>query len=318
MIAEKSKLKYSKILVTGGAGFIGTNLCTKILNETSSEVICLDNLYTGKKENIEKLFSKKFTFISHDIRKPFDVDADLIINLACPASPVAYQRDKVFTAETSSLGIMNICHNANRYSSDILHASTSEIYGDPLVNPQSENYYGNVNINGIRSCYDEGKRYAETYLMDFAEKFDINYKVIRIFNTYGPYMDVNDGRVISNFINQAIKNEDITIYGSGNQTRSICYVDDLVSGILKILDSKKSNFVTNLGNDDEMSILELANVIIELTDSNSNLTHQDLPQNDPKQRRPDLSYLRSLIKWDKLTDTKDGLKKTIKYFKSIK
>ena len=317
MITQKSKTKYSKILVTGGAGFIGTNLCTRLLNETASEVICLDNLRTGKEENIEKFFSKKFTFINHDIRKPFDINADLIINLACPASPVAYQKDKVFTAETSSLGIMNVCQNANKYSSHILHASTSEIYGDPLVNPQSENYFGNVNINGIRSCYDEGKRFAETYLIDFANKFEINYKIIRIFNTYGPHMDVDDGRVVSNFINQAIRNENISIYGSGKQTRSICYIDDLVSGILKIMDSKKSNFVTNLGNDNEMSILEIAKIIIDLTGSKSNLTFRDLPQNDPKQRRPDLSYLRSLIDWEKLTDAKDGLKKTIKYFRSI-
>ena len=197
---------------------------------------------------------------------------------------------------------MNVCQNANKYSSHILHASTSEIYGDPLVNPQSENYFGNVNINGIRACYDE---------------FEINYKIIRIFNTYGPHMDVDDGRVVSNFINQAIRNENISIYGSGKQTRSICYIDDLVSGILKIMDSKKSNFVTNLGNDNEMSILEIAKIIIDLTGSKSNLTFRDLPQNDPKQRRPDLSYLRSLIDWEKLTDAKDGLRKTIKYFKSI-
>jgi UDP-glucuronate decarboxylase len=310
-------LEYKNILVTGGAGFIGTNLCKALLSKTSASIICLDNLYSGKIENINLHKSKKFKFINHDVRESFDIKSDLIINLACPASPIKYQEDKVFTAETSLLGIINVCKNAKKYSSKIIHASTSEVYGDPLVHPQNEDYYGNVNINGIRSCYDEGKRFAETYLLDYCDKNNLQNNILRIFNTYGPYMAHDDGRVVSNFIMQALRNENITIYGSGSQTRSLCFVDDLVNGIMQIAKLKNKNTISNIGNDKEVSILKIAELIIELTNSNSILDFYPLPQNDPLRRRPDLERIKKLISWSNLTNPEVGIKKTIKYFKSI-
>ena len=309
-------LTYKKILVTGGAGFIGTNLCKKILSSTSASVICLDNLYSGKLENINLHKSKKFKFINHDIREPFEIESDLIINLACPASPIKYQENKVFTAETSSLGIMNVCKNAKKYSSTIIHASTSEIYGDPLVHPQNENYYGNVNINGIRSCYDEGKRFAETYLLDYCDQNNLQNNILRIFNTYGPYMAHNDGRVVSNFIMQAIKNQNITIYGEGTQTRSLCFIDDLVNGIMQVA-KLTNNTITNIGSNQEKTILEIAELVIKLTKSNSKLDFSPLPQNDPLQRKPDLQRIEKLINWSNLTPPEIGINKTIEYFKLI-
>lgn len=308
---------YKKILITGGAGFIGTNLIKYLLENFDAEIVCVDNLYSGNLNNINIHNSPKFKFINHDIRNSFDIPTDLIINLACPASPIKYQEDKVFTAETSALGIINVCKNAKKYSSKIVHASTSEVYGDPLIHPQNENYFGNVNINGIRSCYDEGKRFSETYLKDFSEQNNLSYNILRIFNTYGPYMSSNDGRVISNFINQAINNEDITIYGDGTQTRSICFIDDLVKGIISLIKTKANNTITNIGNDIELKIIDIANIVLKLSNSSSKLIFQDLPQNDPLQRKPDLKRIRKLIDWDDLTDAEDGISKTITYFKSL-
>jgi len=308
---------YKKILITGGAGFIGTNLIKYLLESSDSEILCLDNLYSGNLSNVNIHNSDRFKFINHDIRDSFDIPADLIINLACPASPVKYQENKVFTGETSALGIINVCKNAKKYSCKIVHASTSEVYGDPLVHPQNENYFGNVNINGIRSCYDEGKRFSETYLKDFSEQNNLPYNILRIFNTYGPFMSSNDGRVVSNFINQAINNENITIYGDGTQTRSLCFIDDLVRGIISLIKAEAHNTITNIGNDKELKIIDIANIVIKLSNSSSKLIFQDLPQNDPLKRKPDLKRIRNLIDWDNLTDAKDGISKTIAYFKSI-
>ena len=308
---------YKKILITGGAGFIGTNLIKYLLENFDAEIVCVDNLYSGNLNNINIHNSPKFKFINHDIRNSFDIPTDLIINLACPASPIKYQEDKVFTAETSALGIINVCKNAKKYSSKIVHASTSEVYGDPLIHPQNENYFGNVNINGIRSCYDEGKRFSETYLKDFSEQNNLSYNILRIFNTYGPFMSSNDGRVISNFINQAINNENITIYGDGTQTRSICFIDDLVKGIISLIKTKANNTITNIGNDIELKIIDIANIVLKLSNSSSKLIFQDLPQNDPLQRKPDLKRIRKLIDWNDLTDAEDGINKTITYFKSL-
>jgi len=310
-------IQYKKILVTGGAGFIGTNLIMHLINNTESEIICLDNFFSGKLSNIEKLLGSRVKLIEADIRNPFNIESDLIINLACPASPVKYQHDKVFTAETSVMGIMNVCNNAKKYGSKIVQASTSEVYGDPKIHPQSEEYFGNVNIVGIRSCYDEGKRFAETYLNDFSIQNNIKYNIIRIFNTYGPYMAHDDGRVVSNFIIQSLKGDDITIYGDGKQTRSICYVDDLIDGICKLAFSNIDQSITNLGNDHELKIIDIANMILKLTNSKSKLTFEDLPQNDPLQRKPDLTKIKSLIDWNNLTPPEKGLDKTISYFKSI-
>jgi len=310
-------LNYKKIIVTGGAGFIGTNLCSFLLKNTDSKILCLDNLYSGSRKNLNIHSSDKFEFINHDIRNPFDISCDLIINLACPASPVKYQEDKVFTAETCALGIINVCNNATKYNSHIIHASTSEVYGDPLVNPQSEDYFGNVNINGIRSCYDEGKRFSETYLKDFAEKNHLTYNILRIFNTYGPFMAHNDGRVVSNFIMQAISGKEITIYGNGTQTRSLCFIDDLVQGIFNISQIKEKNTITNIGNDKERTILDIAKLIIKLSNSDSKLKFMDLPENDPLQRKPDLSRINKLIHWKNLTSAEEGIEKTIKYFQTL-
>jgi len=305
-----------KIIVTGGAGFIGNHLCRKLLKE-GNQVFCLDNLLTGSLNNIQDLIdSPNFKFIEHDVLTPYDIKVDEIYNLSCPASPVQYQIDPIRTTKTSVIGIINALELAKKYNAKILQASTSEIYGNALVHPQPESYNGNVNPIGLRSCYDEGKRCAETLLMDYHRQYNINTRLIRIFNTYGPNMAANDGRVIPNFILQALKGEDITIYGDGSQTRSFCYVSDLVDGMIKMMNNKE-NFVgpVNLGNPDEKTILEVAKLIIELTYSKSKIIFQSLPSDDPIKRKPTISLAQEKLRWTPHIDIKEGLQKTIEYFK---
>jgi len=304
-----------KILVTGGAGFIGFHLCTKLLKQ-GHEVIVLDNLLTGTKDNIEELNKhNNFKFVYHDINKPFDYEVDQIYNLACPASPVYYQKDPIQTTTTNVLGTINVLKLAKKYKARVLQASTSEIYGDPLENPQKETYTGNVNTLGPRACYDEGKRCAETLCMDYLRQYKVDVKIVRIFNTYGPNMYENDGRVVSNFIVQALKNKNITIYGDGSQTRSFQYIDDLINGMTLMMESK--NFVgpVNLGNPKEISIIKLAKIIIDLTNLNSDIEYKNLPEDDPKRRFPDISLARKMLNWEPEIQLKDGLLKTISYFK---
>lgn len=304
-----------KILITGGAGFIGSHLCERLLNE-GNYIICLDNLFTGSKNNIKHLMNNSsFEFVEHDITKEFFVDVDQIYNLACPASPPHYQYNAIKTIKTSVLGIINMLGLAKRCKATILQASTSEIYGDPKVHPQTEDYWGNVNSIGIRSCYDEGKRCAETLMMDYHRQHNVNIRIVRIFNTYGPNMDMNDGRVVSNFIIQALKGEDITIYGKGLQTRSFCYVDDLIDGLIKMMNNQQK-FIgpVNLGNNSERTILDFAKMIIEMTNSTSKIIYKDLPSDDPMQRQPDLMVAMRELNWQPTTDIKLGLEKTIKYF----
>lgn len=304
-----------KILITGGAGFIGSHLCERLLNE-DNRVICLDNFFTGSKSNVEHLLSNpKFEIVEHDITHEFHADVEQIYNLACPASPPHYQYDSVKTLKTSVLGIMNMLELAKKCNATILQASTSEVYGDPKVHPQREDYWGNVNPIGVRSCYDEGKRCAETLMMDYNRQYGVDTRIVRIFNTYGPNMDVNDGRVVSNFIIQALKDEDITIYGEGLQTRSFCYVEDLVNGLIKMMNNEQQ-FIgpVNLGNDSERTILEFAKLIIEMTGSKSKIIHKELPSDDPTQRRPDLTVAKRELDWQPSTDIRVGLEKTIKYF----
>lgn len=304
-----------KILVTGGAGFIGSHLCDKLVSE-GNYVICLDNFFTGSKANIAHLLNKpNFELVEHDIINPYDREVDEIYNLACPASPPHYQYDPVRTVRTSVLGIINTLELAKKYNAKILQASTSEIYGDPQVHPQVETYWGNVNPIGLRSCYDEGKRCAETLMMDYHRQYGVNIRIIRIFNTYGPNMALNDGRVVSNFIIQALKNEDITIYGAGSQTRSFCYVSDLVSGMIKMMDNPQS-FIgpVNLGNPSERTILDLAQLVIELIGSKSKIIFKELPSDDPTQRKPDITLAKKELNWAPEVDIKIGLEKTIKYF----
>lgn len=307
-----------KILVTGGAGFLGSHLCEKLIHD-GHEVIAVDNFYTGNKDNIINLLNNpRFELIRHDVTFPLYLEVDEIYNLACPASPIHYQHDPVQTTKTSVHGAINMLGLAKRLKAKILQASTSEVYGDPTVHPQKEDYWGNVNPTGIRSCYDEGKRCAETLFFDYWRQHKLNIKVARIFNTYGPNMHPNDGRVVSNFIMQALRDESITIYGDGNQTRSFCYVDDLIEGIIKLMATSES--VTgpiNLGNPNEFSMLELANLVIELTHSKSDIIFQQLPEDDPKQRQPSISLAKAELKWEPKIDLKDGLKKTIEYFKKI-
>ena len=304
-----------KILVTGGAGFLGSHLCEKLIHD-GHEVIAVDNFYTGNKDNIINLLNNpRFELIRHDVTFPLYLEVDEIYNLACPASPIHYQHDPVQTTKTSVHGAINMLGLAKRLKAKILQASTSEVYGDPTVHPQKEDYWGNVNPTGIRSCYDEGKRCAETLFFDYWRQHKLNIKVARIFNTYGPNMHPNDGRVVSNFIMQALRDESITIYGDGNQTRSFCYVDDLIEGIIKLMATSES--VTgpiNLGNPNEFSMLELANLVIELTHSKSDIIFQQLPEDDPKQRQPSISLAKAELKWEPKIDLKDGLKKTIEYF----
>jgi UDP-glucuronate decarboxylase len=303
------------ILVTGGAGFIGSHLCEALLKQ-GHYVICLDNFFTGRKENIKHLMDfDNFELIRHDIIDPIKLEVDEIYNLACPASPFHYQYNPIKTIKTSFLGTMNMLGLAKRVKAKILQASTSEVYGDPSVHPQPESYRGNVNPIGPRSCYDEGKRAAETLCFDYHRQHKVDIRVVRIFNTYGPNMQINDGRVVSNFIVQALKNEDITVYGDGKQTRSFCYVSDLVRGMIDFMNQEQHLGPINLGNDGEFTILELAKKVIQLTHSKSKITFKPLPEDDPLQRKPDLSLARKLINYEPKIKLEEGLIKTIEYFK---
>ena len=304
-----------RILVTGGAGFIGSHLCKRLVEE-GNEVLCADNLFTGSKKNIRSLMEyDNFEFIRHDVTKELLVEVDQIYNLACPASPVHYQYDSIKTIETSVLGAMNLLKLAQKVRARILQASTSEVYGNPLVHPQPEEYWGNVNPIGIRSCYDEGKRMAETMFFDYHRQKNVEVKVIRIFNTYGPNMNVNDGRVVSNFIVQALQGKDITVYGDGLQTRSFCYVDDLVEGMIRMMNSR-DDFAgpVNLGNPGEFTMLELAEKVIALTGSKSKIIYKTLPQDDPVKRKPVIELAKKELGWEPKVMLKEGLKKTIRYF----
>jgi UDP-glucuronate decarboxylase len=305
-----------KILVTGGAGFIGSHLCQRLLDE-GNEVICVDNLFTGRKQNIAALLDNdNFKFIEHDVTQPLDVQVDQIYNLACPASPPHYQFDPIQTTKTSVIGAINMLELAKRLNARILQASTSEVYGDPDVHPQPESYWGHVNPIGIRSCYDEGKRCAETLFFDYHRQAQVDIRVVRIFNTYGPNMNPEDGRVVSNFIVQALKNDDITIYGDGSQTRSFQYADDLIEGMISMMNNE-TGFVgpVNLGNPDEFTIKELAEkVLAQIPDSKSEIVYKDLPQDDPKQRQPDISTAKQELNWSPGIKLSDGLEKTIAYF----
>tara|TARA_B100000161_G_C33550819_1_gene415326 strand:+ start:482 stop:1429 length:948 start_codon:yes stop_codon:yes gene_type:complete len=307
-----------KILVTGGAGFLGSFLCERLIDE-NNYVICMDNFYTGQINNVKHLTNHPyFQLVTHDVIIPFYHEVDEIYNLACPASPVHYQYDPIKTNKTSVLGAINCLNLAKKLKAKIFQASTSEVYGDPNINPQNEGYWGNVNTVGIRSCYDEGKRCAETFFIDYKREYNLDIKIGRIFNTYGPRMHPNDGRVVSNFIIQALKNKDITIYGDGNQTRSFCYCDDLINSFIKFMDTRKEIFgPINLGNPGEFTMIELAEIIIKLTNSNSNLTFKPLPKDDPKQRCPDISLAKKELDWEPQISLKDGLYKTINYFEKI-
>lgn len=305
-----------KVLVTGGAGFVGSHLCKKLL-KNNHEVMCLDNFFTGSKENIlDILDDPYFELIRHDVQEPILLEVDEIYNLACPASPLHYQFDPVATTRTSVLGAINMLDIAKKCKARILQASTSEIYGDPKIHPQPESYNGNVNSIGPRACYDEGKRCAETLFFDYKRQFDLKIKIVRIFNTYGPNMHINDGRVVSNFIVQALKNEDLTIYGDGKQTRSFQYIDDLVEGMILLMNSPDS-FVgpVNIGNPNEFTILELAEKIINLTGSRSKIIFKSLPQDDPLQRKPLIDLAKKELNWEPKIQLEDGLLKTIQYFK---
>lgn len=304
-----------KILVTGGSGFLGSHLCEKLLLN-GHEVICVDNLFTGQKENIHHLISNpNFEFIRHDVCFPLYVEVDKIFNLACPASPIHYQHDPVQTTKTSVHGAINLLGLAKRLNVPIFQASTSEVYGSPTVHPQVENYWGNVNPIGLRSCYDEGKRCAETLFFDYHRQHQLRIKVARIFNTYGPRMHPNDGRVVSNFIVQALKGDDITIFGDGSQTRSFCYVDDLINAILRLMDTEDSiTGPMNIGNPIEFTIHQLADLIIKITGSKSQIIFKNLPADDPPQRKPDISMAKSVLNWTPSIELESGLKKTIQYF----
>jgi UDP-glucuronate decarboxylase len=307
-----------RILVTGGAGFLGSHLCARLIAE-GAQVLCVDNFFTGARRNIEPLLDHKhFELIRHDVTFPLFVEVDEIYNLACPASPVHYQHDPVQTIKTSVHGAINMLGLAKRLNAKILQASTSEVYGDPSVHPQTEDYWGNVNPIGLRSCYDEGKRCAESLFFAYRHQVNLGIKVARIFNTYGPRMHPNDGRVVSNFIVQALLGHDITIYGEGSQTRSFCYVDDLVDGLIRLMGT--SHDVTgpvNIGNPDEFTILELASAVISLTGSSSKIIHKPLPQDDPRQRRPDISLADKELSWAPRVKLKDGLVQTIAYFDNL-
>ena len=306
----------NRILVTGGAGFLGSHLCDRLIRD-GMDVLCVDNFYTGSKENISHLLAdKNFELMRHDVTFPLYVEVDQVFNLACPASPIHYQSDPVQTTKTSVHGAINLLGLAKRVGAKILQASTSEIYGDPEVHPQTEDYWGRVNPIGLRSCYDEGKRCAETLFFDYHRQHALCIKVVRIFNTYGPRMHPNDGRVVSNFIVQALNNEDITIYGDGSQTRSFCYVDDLINGLISIMATENSfTGPINLGNPFECTVVDLANKIINLTNSRSKIVFKPLPEDDPKQRRPDIGLAQSKLNWSPEIPLDDGLKQTIRYFK---
>ncbi len=305
-----------RVLVTGGAGFIGSHLCERLLNE-GNEVFCMDNLETGSIRNIETFKENPlFHFIQQDVIDPIDIDVDQIFNLACPASPPRYQKDPVHTLKTSVLGALNLLELATNTGAMIMQASTSEVYGDPTISPQPETYWGNVNPIGIRSCYDEGKRCAETLFFDYGRQFGTKIKVVRIFNTYGPRMNPEDGRVVSNFIVQALKNEPLTVYGDGSQTRSFCYIDDLIEGIIKVMQTDDSfTGPVNLGNPGEFTVLELARLVLELTSSKSEIQFGPLPGDDPKRRKPDITLARQTLGWEPTVKLEEGLFTTIQYFR---
>lgn len=307
-----------RVLVTGGAGFLGSFLCDKLL-KLGHDVLCIDNFYTGSKRNVKPFLQNPgFELLRHDVTFPLYVEVDQIYNLACPASPVHYQQDPVQTTKTSVHGAINMLGLAKRVGARILQASTSEVYGDPEVHPQQESYWGKVNPIGIRSCYDEGKRCAETLFFDYHRQHDLDIKVVRIFNTYGPGMHPNDGRVVSNFIVQALTGQAITIYGDGSQTRSFCYRDDLIEAMMRIMGTEKGfTGPVNIGNPNEFTMLELANLVLELTNSKSELRFDPLPADDPKQRQPDISLAREKLHWEPATQLKDGLVKTIAYFDDL-
>jgi UDP-glucuronate decarboxylase len=325
---------HKRILVTGGAGFIGSHLCERLVKD-GHQVICLDNFFTGKKENILHLLGdKKFELIRHDITEPILLEAEQVYHLACPASPIHYQYNPVKTTKVNVLGTLYMLGLAKRVRARILLASTSEVYGDPAVHPQKEDYWGNVNPIGVRSCYDEGKRIAETLMMDYYRQNKVDIKIVRIFNTYGPRMLIDDGRVVSNFIVQALRNEDITVYGDGSHTRSFCFIDDMVDGIVRMMEYEEnpvnkdshdymkpslSGFTgpVNLGSTNEMSILDIAKFIIKLTGSSSNIVHAPLPVDDPKRRKPDISLAKEKLKWQPKSGLEEGLKATIRYFRRI-
>lgn len=304
-------------LVTGGAGFIGSHLCEALL-QRGEEVICLDNFFTGRKKNIQHLIGNpKFEVIRHDITEPILLEVDRIFNLACPASPVHYQFNAVKTIKTNVMGALNVLGMAKRVKARVLQASTSEVYGDPAVHPQPETYWGNVNPIGKRSCYDEGKRVAEALFFDYHRQNGVDIRVIRIFNTYGPRMLINDGRVVSNFIVQALRNESITVFGDGSQTRSFCYISDLVEGILRMMDCEGFTGPVNLGNPGEFTILELAKLVCEMTGSSSEIIFKPLPENDPCRRKPDISLAKKKLNWEPQIPLREGLKHTIEYFRRI-
>tara|TARA_R100001132_G_scaffold27598_1_gene36567 strand:- start:36365 stop:37309 length:945 start_codon:yes stop_codon:yes gene_type:complete len=305
------------VLVTGGAGFLGSHLCDRLI-EQGRDVICLDNFFTGSKKNIAHLIGHpQFELIRHDIVQPFYLEVGEIYNLACPASPVAYQFNPIKTIKTSSIGMVNVLGLAKRCRAKVLHASTSEVYGDPDVHPQVEEYWGNVNPLGPRSCYDEGKRIAESLCMNYHQAHQVPIRIVRIFNTYGPRMDPNDGRVISNFINQALRGEPLTIYGNGQQTRSFCYVDDLIDGFLKMMNQDATIGPVNLGNPVENSMLELAQAVLKTVNSESELAHEPLPTDDPKQRCPDITKARKFLNWEPRVSLQEGLGKTVDYYRKL-
>jgi len=307
-----------RILVTGGAGFLGSHLCERLLND-GNEVICLDNYFTGQKKNVIHLIENPFfEIIRHDVTMPFFIEVDEIYNMACPASPIHYQFNAIKTIKTSVMGAINMLGLAKRTKAKILQASTSEVYGDPDVHPQKETYWGNVNPIGIRACYDEGKRCAESLFINYHRQNDVLIKIARIFNTYGPRMHPDDGRVVSNFIIQALKNQDISIFGDGKQTRSFCYVDDLVDGLIKLMNTG-NDFTgpVNIGSPNEFTILELAEIVIKLTGSKSKLIYQALPEDDPMQRQPDIAKAKEVLDWQPTINLEQGLLKTINYFKGI-
>ncbi|HQH19690.1 MAG TPA: SDR family oxidoreductase [Bacteroidales bacterium] len=307
-----------KILVTGGAGFLGSHLCERLLNE-GNEVICLDNYFTGQKQNIVHLLNNPFfELVRHDVTTPFYVEVDEIYNLACPASPIHYQYNPIKTIKTSVMGAINMLGLAKRIKAKILQASTSEVYGDPTIHPQPESYWGNVNPIGIRACYDEGKRCAEALFVNYHRQNNVRIKLLRIFNTYGPRMHPNDGRVVSNFIVQALKGQDITVYGDGSQTRSFCYVDDLIDAMIKLMNTP-DHFLgpVNAGNPNEFTIHELAEMVIKRTNSKSKIIFKPLPEDDPLQRKPDIALAKKELQWEPKIMLEEGLNKTINYFKSI-
>ncbi len=305
-----------RILVTGGAGFLGSHLCDRLLKD-GHEVICLDNFFTGSKANIAHLLGRPdFELVRHDVIDPFKFEVDQIYNLACPASPPHYQYNPIKTTKTSVMGAINCLGLAKRVKARVFQASTSEVYGDPTVHPQPESYWGNVNPIGRRSCYDEGKRVAETLFFDYHRENKVDIRIVRIFNTYGPRMHPNDGRVVSNFIVQALKGEDLTVYGDGQQTRSFCYVDDLIEGFVRLMNQDATVGPVNIGNPGEFTMLELAQQVLKLTKSRSKIVHRPLPADDPKQRRPDITLAKKHLRWEPKIPLTEGLKKTIAYFRT--